>query len=84
MSYLLSVVEYASVVLDRCSEQDYQTLQKIQNEAVRHVTGLTRPVSLVNLYKECGWTTLSQRRQRHKFHSCILLMLTWCLHIYLI
>ena len=66
MSYLLPIVEYASVVCDGCSEQDSVTLQKIQNEAARHVTGLTRSVSLENLYKECGWVTLSQRRQQHK------------------
>ena len=66
MSFLLSVVEYASVVWDGCSEQDSQTLQKIQNEAARLVTGLTRSVSLENLFKECGWTTLSKRRQQHK------------------
>ena len=66
MSYLLPVVEYASVVWDGCSERDSQTLQKIQNEAARLVTGLTRSVSLENLYKECGWLTLSQRRKQHK------------------
>ena len=66
MSYLLPVVEYASVVWDGCSERDSQTLQKIQNEAARLVTGLTRSTSLENLYKECGWLTLSQRRQQHK------------------
>ena len=35
MSYMLPVpvVEYSSVVWDGCSEQDSQTLQKIQNEA---------------------------------------------------
>ena len=54
MSYLLPVVEYASVVWDGCSEQDSQTLQKIQNKAARIVTGLTRSVSLENLYKECN------------------------------
>ena len=63
MSYLLPVVEYASVVWDGCSERDSQTLKKIQNEAARLVTGLTRSVSLENLYKECGWLTLSQRRK---------------------
>ena len=46
MSFLLPVVEYASVVWHGCSEQDSQTLQKIQNEAARLVTGLTRSVSL--------------------------------------
>ena len=48
------------------NEQDSQTLQKIQNEAARLVTGLTGSVSLENLFKECGWTFLSQRRQQHK------------------
>ena len=66
MSYLLPVVEYASVVWDGCSELDSQTLQKIQNKTARLVTGFTRSVSLENLYKECGWLTLSQRRQQHK------------------
>ena len=66
MSYLLPVVEYASVVWDGCSGRDSQTLQNIQNEAARLVTGFTRSVSLENLYKECGWLTLSQRRKQHK------------------
>ena len=66
MSYLLPVVEYASVVWDGCSEPDSQTLQKIQNETARLVTELMRSVSLENLYKECGWLTLSQRRKQHK------------------
>ena len=66
MSYMLPIVEYASFVWDGCSEQDSVTLQKVQNKAARLVTGLTRSVSLENLYKECGWAILSQRRQQHK------------------
>ena len=46
MSYMLPIVEYASVVWGGCSEQDSVTLQKVQNEAARLVTGLTRTVSL--------------------------------------
>ena len=57
---MLPIVEYG------CSEQDSVLLQRVQNEAARLVTGLTRSVSLENLYKECGWATLSQRRQQHK------------------
>ena len=64
MTYLSQIVEYASVVWVGCFEQDSQTLQKIQNEAARLVTGLTRSVSFA--YIECGWTTLSQRIQQHK------------------
>ena len=55
MSFLLPVVEYASVVWDGCSEQDSQTLQQIQNE-------IRPPCYRINLFKECGWTTLSKRR----------------------
>ena len=66
MLYLLPVFEYASVVWDGCSKRDSQTLQKIQNEAARLVTGLTRSVLLANLCKECDWLSLSQRRQQHK------------------
>ena len=39
---------------------------KNQIEAAGISTRLTRSVSLENLYKECGWLTLSQRRQQHK------------------
>ena len=66
MSYLLPIVEYASVVWDGCSEQNSQIYKSFKNEAARLVTGLTRSVSLEYLYKKCGWTTLSQRRQQHK------------------
>ena len=62
MSYMLPAVEYVLVVWNRCSEQDSKT----QNEAIRLVTGLTKYVSFENLYKECGWASLSQRRQQHK------------------
>ena len=38
---------------------------KIQNEPSRIVTGLTRSVSLENMYKECEWASLSQIRHQH-------------------
>ena len=66
MSYMLPVVEYASAVWEGCSEQDSVALQKVQNEAARLVTGLTKSVLLENLCKECGWATLSQKRRQHK------------------
>ena len=82
ISYMLPAIEYASIVWDGCSEQDSQTLQEIQNEAARLVIGLTRSVSLENLYKECGCATLSQRRHQHNLHSCIMLILAWCSRTY--
>ena len=62
VSYLLPIVDYASVVWDGCAN----ITKKIQNKAARLVTGLTRSVSVENQYKECGWETLPQRRQHHK------------------
>ena len=71
MSFLLPVVEYASVVWDGCSEQDSQTLQKIQNEAVRLVTGLTRSVSLENLFKEVDGQLCQKEGNNINALSCI-------------
>ena len=40
------------------------SLQKLQNETVRIVTGLTLSVSLDNLYRKCGWMTLAGRHRQ--------------------
>ena len=66
VSYFLPVLEYSAIVWDNCSAQNSNTLEKLQNEAARIVTGLTRSVSLDNLYRECGWVPLSVRRQEQK------------------
>ena len=64
LSYLLPIIEYSCVVWDGCTVQDINSLQKLQNEAARIVTGLTRSVSLDNLYRECGWVSLAERRRQ--------------------
>ena len=46
--------------------QDISSLQKLHNEAARIVTGLTRSVSLDNLYRECGWVSLTERHRQQK------------------
>ena len=51
--HLLPIIEHASLVWDGCTRID---------------TGLTRSVSLVKLYNECGWTNLSVRRHQQKLH----------------
>ena len=68
VSYVLPIVEYSSVVWNNCSDQDAYALEKLQNEAARIVTGLTRSVSLDKLYRECGWVTLSERRKNQKLY----------------
>ena len=66
ISYVLPILEYSSIVWDGCTLQESQTLEKLQNEAARIVTGLTRSVSLFNLYRECGWVPLMERRKEQK------------------
>ena len=66
MSHVLPILEYSCTVWDGCTVQDCLTLERLQNEAARIVTGLTRSVSLENLYRECGWRPLSKRRMKNK------------------
>ena len=66
VSYVRPLLEYSSIVWDGCTEQDKTALERLQNEAARIVTGLTRSTSIVNLYKECGWNSLADRRYFQK------------------
>ena len=67
LSHILPVLEYSCIVWDSCTVQDVNALQKVQNEAARIVTGLTRSVSIENLYRECWWVSLEERRRQQKF-----------------
>ena len=66
LSYVRPILEYASIVWDGCSASCSDSIDKLQNEAARIVTGLTRSVFLKNLYRECGWETLSARQKNSK------------------
>ena len=66
LSFLRPILECASVVWDNCTLYEKDNLEKIQIEAGRIVTGLTRSASLYNLYHELGWLTLSERRKYQK------------------
>ena len=59
MSYIRPTLDYSSIVWDGCSEQDKTALERLQHEAARIVTGLTRSTTIANLYKECGWDSLT-------------------------
>ena len=65
-SFVLPIIEYSSIIWDGCSQQDSIALDRLQNEAARVVTGLTRSVTIGNLYRECGWSSLADRRKQHK------------------
>ena len=66
ISYVLPILEYSSIVWDGCTSHESQTLENLRNEAARIVTGLTRSVSLFNLYREYGWVPLMERKKEQK------------------
>ena len=66
LSYVRPLLEYSCVVWDGCTIDQSHSLEKLQHEAARIVTGLTRSVSLERLYKECGWESLQSRRSNQK------------------
>ena len=67
VSYLRPILEYSSLVWDNCTNYEKKnTLEKLQYEAARIVTGLTRSVSIERLLSEIGWVPLSDRRHIQK------------------
>lgn len=67
ISYLRPILEYASIIWDNCTVYEKESLEKIQYEAARIVSGLTRSVSINNLLREIGWVSLSDRRKIQKY-----------------
>lgn len=66
ISYLRPILEYASIVWDNCAQYEKDTLERLQYDAARVVTGLTRSVSIERLLREIGWVSLSDRRKMQK------------------
>ena len=67
--FIRSILEYADIVWDNCTQQQSNELEKIQLEAARIVTGTTKLISINKLYKEVGWLKLSERRNLHKLYQ---------------
>ena len=66
VSFLRPVLEYASVVWDNCTKREKENLDKVQIEAARIVTGITRSASINKIYKETGWLTIENRCKYQK------------------
>lgn len=69
LSFVRPILEYADVVWDGITDNQSCRLERLQNEAARMVTGLTRSTKLDDLYAEVGWTSLSERRKVHKLST---------------
>ena len=51
-AFIRPLLEYADVIWDKCTLYEKQELDKIQNEAARITTGITKLISLDCLYNE--------------------------------
>ena len=71
ISYMRPHFEYASVVSDYCTQYEKESLDKLQYEAARTYTGLTRSAHLNNLIKQIGCVSLSDRRLIKKTKNSI-------------
>ena len=72
LSYIRPILEYADVLWDGCSNENESRIEKVQLEAARLVSGLTRSTSTNRIYQEIGWKTLHRRRKEKKlilFHK---------------
>ena len=63
MSFVRPKLEYASIIWHDCTQDESELLESIQLDAARVVTGAKRGTSHIKTYEECGWETLSQRRE---------------------
>ena len=65
-TYIRSLLEYADIIWDNCSQQECNEIEKIKLEFGRIVTGSTKLVEISKLYIELGWLKLSERGDLHK------------------
>ena len=67
-SFIRPLFEYADIVWDSAPLHDYlyQSLEKLQIDACRIVTGTTRYSSKNLLYCDTGWLPLTTRRTTHR------------------
>ena len=66
MTFIRPLLEYSCVVWDNCNVADADSLEQLQFEAGRIVTGLTCYASLHSLFAETGWEKLNTRRKIRK------------------
>ncbi len=61
ITFIRPILEYGDVIYDTCSIEDTTTLEKVQLEAARIVTGTKFRTSSNELYMELRWLTLKNR-----------------------
>ena len=65
-SFILPHFDYADVIYDNCTKAQNDQLENLHLEGIRTVIGAVKGTSHAKLYHESGYTTLKERRRRHK------------------
>ena len=68
-AFIRPILEYGSIALDDCSQENSFLLENVQVAAGRIITGLRKNSSRNALYSELGWEPLSIRRERQKLKN---------------
>ena len=74
LTLIRPVMEYACEVWDCCTEVESDTLEKLQLEAGRTVTGLPLFASRESLYFGTGWERLVDRRKHRRLNLFIIIL----------
>ena len=65
-SFILPLFDYADVIWDNCTEALANSLEQLQIDALKIISGSVRGTSHAILYNETGFVPLKERRKRHK------------------
>ncbi|MES9994357.1 MAG: hypothetical protein ABW098_20600 [Candidatus Thiodiazotropha sp.] len=65
-TFIRPLLEYGNFLWDNCTIENKRSVENVQLEAARLVTGATKLCSIQRLYDETKWETLQQRRDKHK------------------
>ena len=65
-SFILPHFDFSDILWDNCTNELAQDLESLHLDAIRTIVGSVRGTSHAKLYAESGFTTLIERRRRHK------------------
>ena len=65
-SFILPIFDYGDVIWGNCTQAQANILENLHLEGLRIITGLVKGTNHEKLYTESGFTSLSNRRDKHK------------------
>ena len=68
-TFIRPLLEYGNIIWDSCTLENKRTIENIQLEAARLVTGGTKLCSFQKLYDDTKWETLQKRRSKQKLYQ---------------